>query len=98
MVGSVVTLSLGGRFWLVGRGVGGWSSKGSSPAVVFLFRFFRSSVAVVAGPLVAATLATVVDFVEVSLLEGGACMRSTVSTGGFRRVESGGGSVSWVLV
>ena len=46
--------------------------------------------AVVAGPLVAATLATVVDFVEVSLLEGGACMRSTVSTGGFRRVKSGG--------
>ena len=36
----------------------------------FLFLFFRSSAAVVAGPLVAATLATVVDLVDTSLLVG----------------------------
>ena len=47
----------------------------------FLFRVFLSSIAIVAGPLVAATLAAVVDFVELSLLVGVVCICTEVKRG-----------------
>ena len=74
---SVAMLSLG-VVWLAVGGLGSWSPGRSLLAVVFLFLFLQILDAAVAGPLVAATRATVVDLVEVSLLERGACIGAAV--------------------